>query len=113
MFRRKLKRRHLIFYLRVFDLDTSKLIGNIADITTEGVMLVSERPMDIGRMYHLSVKFPDRLEEDTEYTFHARCLWCKRDTNPSFLVSGFMLEDCGDELREEIKYLIQEIGFNE
>jgi hypothetical protein len=40
--KRKLKRRQLIYYLRVLDRDSGALVGRLVDITTEGVMLLSE-----------------------------------------------------------------------
>ena len=38
--RRRLKRRHLIYYLRVFNQATDQLIGHLVDLTTEGTLTV-------------------------------------------------------------------------
>lgn len=36
---RTLKRRHLIFYLEVFNEDNDELLGHVVDITTKGIKL--------------------------------------------------------------------------
>ena len=45
---RKLKRRHLIYYLRVFDAESGDVLGHIIDIHTEGFLLISEHPIPTG-----------------------------------------------------------------
>jgi hypothetical protein len=44
--KRKLKRRHLIYYLRVFEKNTDTLLGYLVDITPEGIMIMSESPVE-------------------------------------------------------------------
>ena len=53
--KRKLNRRHLIYYLRVFDRDTSILIGHLVDITAEGIMLISEDPIETDNIFQLKM----------------------------------------------------------
>ncbi len=44
---RKIERRYLVFYLRVFDGLSSKIIGHLVDITEEGIMLLSDSPIEL------------------------------------------------------------------
>ena len=45
---RKAPRRHLIYYLRVYDRASGQQLGHLVDLTTEGVMLVSEEKLEKG-----------------------------------------------------------------
>ena len=52
---RKMKRRHLIYYLEAVDRDTDQPIGFLVDITTKGIMLMSETPIETGKIFHLKI----------------------------------------------------------
>ncbi len=42
-----IKRRHLIYYLRVWNNKEDKVLGHVVDITTEGLMLISEQEIPL------------------------------------------------------------------
>ena len=108
-------RRHLIFYLRVFDSETNKLVGYIGDISTKGVMLVSEKPIKTDKVYSLSLHLnpTNDRREPRVVKFDARSIWCKNDVNPELYDTGFELIDVPDGTIEEISDLIEDIGFNQ
>ncbi len=47
--KRQLKRVHLIYYLRIFDNNSGNNIGHLVDITTQGIMMISEKPIPAGQ----------------------------------------------------------------
>ena len=59
---RSLKRRHLIYYLRVFDRNTDKLFGHIVDITTEGVMMIGEKAIETNTVYQLRMELSTLID---------------------------------------------------
>ena len=63
--RRGIKRRHLIFHLRVFDRETGEKLGHVVDISAEGMMLVSESAIDVDRDYKLQMRLPDEEDRPT------------------------------------------------
>jgi hypothetical protein len=89
--RRKLKRRHLIYYLRVFEQGTNKLVGHLVDLTQEGIMLISENPIEVNKVYHLRMILPSRMGGNEEWLFDAESRWCNKDINPDFYDTGFKL----------------------
>ncbi len=111
--RRHLKRRHLVYYLRVFDQSTNELVGHLVDITTEGVKLVRETPVNPGASHRLSMQLPARLEGSYDVRFAAECLWCRPDENPSFFVAGFHITGAAKRDLDLITELVNEFGFNE
>jgi hypothetical protein len=58
---RSLKRRHLIYYLRVFDRSSGKLVGHLVDVTTQGMMLISEAPLPDEAEFELRMDLPPGL----------------------------------------------------
>ncbi|MCE1255721.1 MAG: PilZ domain-containing protein [Anaerolineae bacterium] len=111
--KRKLKRRHLIYYLRVFDQTNSQLVGHLVDITQEGLMLISEQPLNINETYHFRMILPSEILSKVELTFTATVVWSKKDVNPDFFATGFSLGDISTEDVMIIESLIHRYGFND
>lgn len=111
--RRRLKRRHLIYYLRVFDRQSGDLLGRLVDLTTEGIMLLSESPVPLGRTYSCRVVLPGQGADAREVTFDAHSVWCRKDVNPAFYAAGFTLEGPDPQAVETIEGLIAEYGFRD
>lgn len=108
--RRALKRRHLVFYLRVFDRNTNQLIGYLVDITPEGIMVMSENPIETDTTYQLRMVFPIEILGRKELNFDATSIWCKKDV---FYDAGFELVDTSREQVGVIKHLIDRFGFRD
>jgi len=111
--KRKYQRRHLIYYLRLFDRDTVNLIGHLVDLTAEGVMVISEAPIEIGKTFHMRMILPKEIIGKEQITFDAVSKWCAKDVNPSFYDTGFQLLDISEENIQIITQLIEDFGFND
>jgi hypothetical protein len=111
--RRKLKRRHIIYYLLVFDHATHALLGHLVDITAEGVMLISPQALETDRVYTLRMQLPYEISGKNELVFRARSKWCREDINPDFYDTGFELLDIASEDVETIEWLIERSGFRD
>ncbi|MHC1782711.1 MAG: PilZ domain-containing protein [Anaerolineaceae bacterium] len=111
--KRKYQRRHLIYYLRVFDRDTVNLIGHLVDITAEGVMVISENPIEVGKTFHMRMILPKEFFGKEQINFEAVSRWADKDINPSFYDTGFQLQDISEENIQIITQLIEDFGFND
>jgi hypothetical protein len=109
--KRKLKRVHLIYYLRLFDNQTNDQVGHLVDITTEGIMMISEEPTPLGKDFSFKMQLPGDITGRDEIEFKARCLWCRKDFNPDFYVSGFKIEKTSPKELKTITTLINQYGF--
>ncbi len=110
--KRKLKRRHLFFYLRIFNRKDGELIGYLGDITPQGIMLISEKPVETNRFFKLWMDLPGsstvrRLE------FEAKSIWCQPDMNPDFYDTGIQLLDMSKRDMAMIEDLISDYGFRD
>ena len=111
--KRRLKRRHLIYYLRVFDRNDDQLIGHLTDITVEGMMLISEEPIKTNTVFQARMVLPTGIEGHKPVNFDIGSVWCHRDVNPNFYATGFQLIDISPEDVETINSLIDEFGFRD
>jgi len=110
---RKMKRWHVIYYLRIFDQDTDSLLGHLVDITTEGIKMVSEESIPFKKDFRLKMEVPLKGTETEEVLFDARSMWSQKDTNPDFYATGFRLEKPNMETIKVIQALISDLSFNE
>ena len=108
---RQLKRFHLIYYLRIFEAESGINVGHLVDITVEGIMMISEEPIPTGKDYSYKMKLPGIFHGRDEIEFKAHCLWCKKDINPEFYVSGYKIETLDPQDVETITSLISTYGF--
>jgi hypothetical protein len=80
------QRRHprieILDNLEVRDVGSGKPIGQLANISVEGLMVISPGPLSTGRSYRLSIPLSAEGVTDTRIEVTAESLWCE-DTNAS------------------------------
>jgi hypothetical protein len=110
--KRQRRRWELVFYLRTFDQSNDNLLGHIVDIHEEGLMLLSETPIELNKDYNLTLEMP--ISEDGErkkISLRARSVWQSSDANPDLVDTGFQLIDPDRDSIEAINELIEELQF--
>lgn len=110
---RHLKRRHIIYYLEVFDLNTGKLLGHLVDLTVKGMKLISKEAIAPGHDFSLRMAMPEEYCPEREVRFAATSSWCSQDINPDFYATGFQCPDLDENTRRMFMILINQIGFND
>lgn len=110
---RKVARRHLIYYLRVFNKQDGKMIGNLVDISTRGIMLVSDAPIEINKRFSLKMVLPETIAGSREVEFEAESRWCQNDANQDFYDTGFELIDPTNKFLEAVDKLVDDCLFKE
>jgi len=110
---RSLKRRHLIYYLEVYDKESDKLLGHLVDITTEGIKLVSKKKIETGKTFKLCMHLPEDLVREKDLTFSGKSLWSGNDINPDFFDTGFSVTLLNEKSKKIITELVEQFGFNE
>jgi hypothetical protein len=107
--KRNQERWALTNYLRVFDRNTERLVGHVADLTTEGLMLISEQPLAMNVTYDLKMDIPAAEQETVVIVFSARSVWSKPDINPHFYDTGMQLMDPPAEVLSAIGKLVNDL----
>jgi hypothetical protein len=98
--RRKLERKYLVVYSRVFDRKTGKVIGYLSDLTVKGAMIIGEHHLDSGEIFLLRIDLPESPEFKKDHIdLTAKSAWSRPDIDPVFFNTGFEFTDLqpGDE----------------
>ena len=110
---RKVPRRHLVFYLRVFDGMSTRVLGHLADISSNGIMLVCEAPVQENEEFRLRMRLPREIAGRSEIVLDAACRWCRPDSNPEFYIAGFQVVGMENEFKELIARLVEDFSVEE
>ena len=111
--RRRLSRRHILFYSRVFDRKNGTFLGYLGNMNEGGIMIISEDPIEVNQIYMLRIDLPEDIFSKTVLNFNAKSVWCRLDTDPNFYNTGFQLKEISDECKDIIGQIIDEYGFKE
>jgi len=111
MERRNVERKYLVFYLRVFDGLSNRVIGYLRDISPGGIMLITESQIVGGQEFQLRMRLPTLARDRKEIILPATTRWCRRDGNPDFFLAGFQLENPAQRSSRYISNLIRDYGF--
>ncbi len=109
--KRIFKRRQMIYYLEVMERDSNRLIGHVVDITPEGMLVMSEKPLEIHRTFALKIPFKKPAGPKEFLQFNARCKWCTREMHANFYDTGFEMMGLDPEAVEALEYIIESMCF--
>ncbi len=109
--KRKVDRKYLVFYLRVFDGMSSNVIGHVVNISSKGVMLLSDNPTPVNEEYRLRMRLPTEITERGEIIINATSRWCRQDVNPDFYLTGFQIQELSSTTKSNILCLIDDFSF--
>lgn len=109
--KRQVERKYLVFYLRVFDGMSVKVLGHLVNISSKGIMLLSDNAISVNEEYRLRMRLPSEVSDQGEIVFTATSRWCKLDKNPDFYVTGFQIHELNAEGRKDILSLIDDFSF--
>ena len=110
--KRRRRRWELVFYLRVFDQSDGSLLGHVIDISEDGLMLLSEVPIDLNRDFDLALETPASGSNGRKkISFKARSIWKSSDANPDLFDTGLQLINPEKASVDAITKLIEELQF--
>ncbi|MCD8138999.1 MAG: PilZ domain-containing protein [Planctomycetaceae bacterium] len=111
--KRDLKRHYLIYYLRVFNRENGEVLGHLVDITTKGIMILRDSPIEAGRNYSLRLRWRNSQGRLQLADFEGDCRWCRPDINPDFYGAGFAITSASEEHVQAIQALIRDLAMPE
>jgi hypothetical protein len=111
--KRTTKRRHLIYYLHVYNRLDNELLGHVVDITAEGLMIIGEKTLPIDHDFSLHMTLPSEIMGRESLDFEAHSVWSRRDADPTLFGTGFRLNDIDSEESRIIRRLIKDFGFQD
>ena len=103
---RKLERDHVSSRLEVYDLDSGQLLGRVVDLHAEGLMLLSETPIELDRTWALQVNLPMTLNGVSEFTLGAESRWKRESIGGQQFWTGLQFTNLPDESRQCIEKMV-------
>ncbi|MCR4422465.1 MAG: PilZ domain-containing protein [Spirochaetales bacterium] len=110
MDRRKYTRRHLIFYLRIFD-ENDILLGYLLDISEGGILMMSETEIPEEKQLKLKLKLPKEINEGDTLHFTGIVKRISKDINESFYDIGIQIVEKDKKYSEILHKLVEFCGF--
>lgn len=95
--KRIIQRHQLPLYLQVFNRVTGRPLGYIVNISSQGMMLVSQAQLMTHAVFQLSIHVPDKTSLK-KIEFEALSLWSRSDVTPGYYDTGFSFIKTPDEL---------------
>jgi hypothetical protein len=111
--RRKIKRRFLLYYVRVYDSKKSEQIGHLVDITPHGAMVIAENPLPVGQNFNLRIELTSEISDRQYMEIIARSIWCQPDIDPHFHNTGFEIVQIEPRDAAIIQRIVEEYGFRD
>lgn len=109
---RKLERKYLIVYSRVFERNLGKMLGYLGDLSLSGAMIISEQVQTVNSVLPLRFDLPDlHLFNADHLDISARVAHCDPDINPAFYNIGFEFLDPSPEEKEVIEKMMETYEF--
>ncbi|MBN1454491.1 MAG: PilZ domain-containing protein [Anaerolineales bacterium] len=111
--RRKEARKKLMAFTPVHDQDKGILLGYIRDLTLYGILVISEKILDINKQITLAIELPGGLPEitATRMTIPARVVRCMEDESSQTYKIGFEFTDVKPEHLKIIQALLERYHF--
>jgi hypothetical protein len=91
--KRKTPRKIADDVLVVSDQHTNITLGQVANISAEGLMLISNQPFAAGSVYELDLKLPRLVKGHSMISFGAEVAWSTPGSQPGTHWSGFRIID--------------------
>ncbi|NTU54869.1 MAG: PilZ domain-containing protein [Anaerolineales bacterium] len=85
-------RKEFSYYQKVMDHDTLQIVGHLADISTGGFKMDSQKPLPVNRDFRFRLSLTSEVADKPSMVFVARSRWCKVDPlDPNIYNVGFQL----------------------
>jgi hypothetical protein len=105
--KRKLERCPVEEVLEVFDVHSERQLGRVVDITLEGLMITSETPILVNRIFQLLIPLPEPVEGCNEIRLGVESLWSRESDDGIRYWTGFHIICISDQDRACIEQVFQ------
>ncbi len=113
MNKRKLDRKSTGVFFGVYDRVTTKYVGRLVDINTNGLMLLSKLPLEIGTVPNLKMDLPQEIRGKWHLEFDAKVIWCEKCKNIDLYGAGLQFTEIAPIYSQLIDELISSSIYND
>ncbi len=105
-------KRHSLYFLSVFDGRTGEPLGQLADISQEGISILSASPLKIHETHVLRILLPQQGRPERRLEVEAESRWTAPDPETGQHTTGFHIALLTVEQRSLIDQLVNEFGYS-
>ena len=105
--RRRQARRQADESLFFHDSQTGALIGQIADMTEQGALLLSEMPTQPNTIVQCKITLPERTHGNDYISFEAESKWCMLDEETGMYHTGYEFRKMTPDQNAVIRALLR------
>lgn len=105
--KRQLERKEPNQAYEVFSIHSDQPLGQLANITTEGLMLITAEPMAADSLHQLRMPLAEPINGNPDINFGAEALWCRQASSNNYWV-GLHIIDISPESIQIIEIISQE-----
>lgn len=92
--------------LEIYDQITGVKLGKVVNISAEGLMLLSDEPIECNSVFQLDVQLPRLIKQHSRIAFGAEAVWSSPAAQPGSHWTGFRIIDASDDDAVAIDELI-------
>ena len=108
------KRRKVMTFTPMYDVHTNILLGYLGDLTPKGALMVSEKPVDVGRTLTMAIEFSDAPETSpsAHMIISARVAWCKLEERRTYYNTGMEFLETTEQNKKVIETILEKHEFS-
>jgi hypothetical protein len=105
------QRKDFSYYVLIIDAQTKEIVGHLADISSGGFKLDTQKPIPANKDFRLLMNLPGEIASKPFMVFGARSRWCQADPlDPCGYNVGYQLTQITPEDLELINCMIERYG---
>jgi hypothetical protein len=109
---RKLERKELNQAIVIIDKINGGVFGELVNITTEGLMVMTDREIETQAIFQFALQLPEPIKGGDQIIVGADCLWCRSAENFSRYWAGFQIIDASEEAVAQLEVLLEQYARN-
>ena len=86
---RKKERGYTNDYFLVFEIESGEIVGRLINLTTEGLMLINEDPVEMNKTFKCRMILPEIIEGSRELYFDLQSRWCQYNKRAKWHETGY------------------------
>jgi hypothetical protein len=77
--------------IRIRNMMTDCDVGELVNLTDEGLMIVSDSPINNNAVYQFELTLPEKVDEQDALEIGVECLWCRQIDESNRFWSGYQI----------------------
>jgi hypothetical protein len=107
------QRKDFSYYMLIMDADSKQIVGHLADISSGGFKLDTQKPVSANQDFRFLMNLPGEIASKPFMVFGARSRWCQTDPlDPCGYNVGYQLTQICTEDLDIINRMIEKYGRN-